>query len=654
MRLWKLEMEKLYKNQMILLMVFVFLVINTGLFYMDYSKTSFQEAEIGNENDIVVHNIENYAVYLEEIQEKGEGSQISIFQSGDEYVEKNNQKTARDFLHLEGTELTMTNYRTFSESTESEVTSIFIVVILCYGVVLLLMEESSIFPLIHTLKCGERRYMLGKILALFGLVIGVSILFWGSNHLLSLIVYGGIDYNVPIQSIPNYYTSNLNVSIGEMLLVLFGTRVLIYTLIVLVVYFIVLKLLQMQKIIMVIGSIIVLELFLKNLPGQGTIAVLLRNLNLVQLLSPHYIYGQYYNVSIGREPINLLVLCVIAVLLMIIIFFSLNVMTFSTNSNNKIKEKRVRNKKVRVGHSLIYHEGYKFLIDNKGMWIFIVFSGLIIARFQTTVIGIEQNERYYQEYIDRFGGEVTETTIAAIKDEVDSMNQYRAELELLPDRYENGEIGIRKMQSLSAGIVHQLEKEPALMRVQEQMKYLTSEVETPVLVDELGYLELANHGYVGKSIEIINVAIYVVFAILLYIRYFAYEYTSGVTCVATCYPRGGKVVWKYKVVYIVIAHTLIFIGIWLSMYWRIVSSYGIENGQALAENIESYKGVFMNRLTLNQALLVIYSIRYILTAACGGVLCVVACKIKEVTKAIFVAIIAFLIPICLYMVALWG
>ncbi len=631
-------------------MLLLFLLLNSTFFAISNSQNPLTEMRDAIQYELAVNNIENYSSYIEEIQNIDTKSQVSIFQTDDDFTEKNREKTADDFAGLEEIELTLENFNGFENATVSTITTLFVLLIVFYSISILLMEEVQLFPLVRTTEKGGVSYMAGKLCAIAIITIVANLLMWGNTLLLSIIKYGSIDFNASIQSFPSYYGTNLMVTAGEMFLLLFTSKIVITFFIATILYFIVMKTVQMQKILIIIGGIGLFQFFILQLEGSSTLFVLLRNLNLINLLSPQSYYEGYYNVNLLGAPVNILVLSVVFVVGGTVIFTVLNLKTF----HGEVKPQKKRSGKAKKSsdrnHSLLYHEIYKFFIVNKGVLIMAVLVVMIGIRYESTSIGLSKDEQYYQQYIQLYEGVITDGTLKKIEIEEELILQYKEELQQLSIKYENGEIGAREVQDISTAIIAKLEAEPGFLRVKEQVDFLVKNVKNPVLVEELGYLEVANKTYNGKFQDALSFSMYIVFAILFFIPYFTYEYSSGVVKIARCYLKGRMVSLRMKMGIVMVIHTILYIGIWMPIFYKQMDIFHLYEGSISASNITGY-GKVLASFTLEQAMVLTYVIRYMLGLAATTLMCYFACRLQNIVKACFAAIVVFLLPICIYL--LW-
>ncbi|MDU5262207.1 MAG: hypothetical protein E6176_07245, partial [Clostridium celatum] len=176
--------------------------------------------EVINELKIVC----GYNEFLQNTKEQGENiSDISIFKSssGNEYSNKNIEKTVKDYNELQGIDPEFQNGKWLQVATEFHFTDILIILILCVIIYISVFyeKEKNLHAVILVSKYGSVHTALCKLIAFQCSCIIITGIFYGGNLIYSLSNLSIPSLSVAIQSVAIFSTAILKINIGSYLLI---------------------------------------------------------------------------------------------------------------------------------------------------------------------------------------------------------------------------------------------------------------------------------------------------------------------------------------------------------------------------------------------------------------------------------------------------
>ena len=152
------------------------------LYTDNYMKETTLLKEVLNE----IRTVKKYNTFLDNIQEQSSIlSNVSIFQSssGNEYSDRNIIKTANDYKQMNEIMPSYENSKGILLATNSYITDIFIILILCIVIYILVFyeKEKNLFSVIRVNINGRLCTGICKLLSLQISCILITLLFYGSN-----------------------------------------------------------------------------------------------------------------------------------------------------------------------------------------------------------------------------------------------------------------------------------------------------------------------------------------------------------------------------------------------------------------------------------------------------------------------------------------
>ncbi|MBD5550790.1 MAG: hypothetical protein HDQ96_06370 [Lachnospiraceae bacterium] len=708
MRIFQKELYKVYAGRKFILVILLFIGVNAALLYTstnspmvrpeaykkvythietlpvseraDYIRNCYYDAceadsDMEASTDSAMENeyflfrelyaqleqIENYPNYLQDIQDRAKNaSGISIFNLKDPFSIRNAEKTAKAFQPLEGNALQFTNTNTFVEATDFLATDFFLIALLFYVVVILVVQEKEkgLFALVKPLSCGRSHLMCVKMGVLFFSVFFFTLLFWGGNLMITTFKYGAVNMGAFLQSIGGYTGSALNVTILQYWILFLFSKMLIYFLIGLLLFYFALA--SNSVVMLYVRSVLLFSLsFVLYWAIDGNSAFqLLKYMNIANFVQVTPVYQYYFNLNIFSRPVNIVWVFAFSCTLFCVIVFFLNLYTFkSQDSVLTLKSRTAFRKKLRkrCHTSLSYHESYKLYVVQKALWILILFVCLQGYLFMQKEPYIGATERYYKNYMQTLQGEVTDKTrgmIAREEERLASFTLMRMEAE---QNFAEGSISSQEYDAIQKLVDDNTKGQEAFTRVLEHFAYVEEQGretgEIPWMVYETGYEKLTGNSYIGYEDDMKNAAMILVVMIAAFAAFFSTEYSTGMIHMISCYKLGRENTVKAKLRVAFPLYTVLFLSGYVPDFIAVCNQYGLPCRNAELISIPALSG-FPIDMKLWQYLVLLYTYRYIVFLCILLFIFMFSTFLKDTGTAMLILSIVLVIPTFLHIIGL--
>lgn len=348
-------------------------------------------------------NIYEYDVYIQKVKENvltlknspmwnqySADKKLEINQMAEVYEKLENQKLSPIYYH---------GVDAYANSASSKLLSLILICTVC--ILCFKEDEDYMNKLLLTTKHGKSKLCLIKILVIsFVIFLSVTILQMG-DFLFHMILYGGCDLTVPIQSIPALYESPYILSIQMWLI----QSILVFSLVMVVLgilYAALYQIFQNKLIPTVLFCVFLfLEIIFFVLIKETSIFAILKNLNLIHFFSGArlYLYMPPVTLFNMQIPTNqfLYILCGIICLLSMLVY-----MKYYGNMHKKIFVLPQGKSNKKLSSRLWVREGYRLFIQQKAIVIIVVlcaYCGFTFYESYSNTEGLRANEaQIYEEY----------------------------------------------------------------------------------------------------------------------------------------------------------------------------------------------------------------------------------------------------------------
>lgn len=419
------------------------------LLYTDnYMKETSLLKEVLNE----IRTVKKYNTFLDNIQEQSSIlSNVSIFQSssGNEYSDRNIIKTANDYKQMNEIMPSYENSKGILLATNSYITDIFIILILCIVIYILVFyeKEKNLFSVIRVNINGRLCTGICKLLSLQISCILITLLFYGSNLVYYFSQLPIPDLSQLIQCLAPFSTSTLEVSIGMYLIIYILGKAVVVSIIASTLLLISIWSNYIFTPYLALGFMSAVSYGMWKLIYPTTKWEFFKYFNLVGLLDMNKVFGAYLNLNIFNVPINYSRVWIVFVIISLIVLNILIVISYLKMRKLSVKSIKLKGKEFNVHTSLFRHEVYKILIMKKGIVILLLFligTGYIYTNHRYY---ISSGELTYKQYMDKLEGPLTKDKEEYLKNEKKKYEQAITMCNEIDEKYNNMEI--TKLQAMN-------------------------------------------------------------------------------------------------------------------------------------------------------------------------------------------------------------
>ena len=356
-------------------------------------------------NDLISQQnyINRYDDFINNMQIRADNQlSFSIFAEPDSFAYNNIQQTPLDFQHLKGVELYAGN-NTFAENaTQFQITDYLMIVLVALTCILLFYteRENGLYPLVRSTKNGRTSTIVAKLFAVIAVTVVTTILFYLSNILITGIYFGFGDMSRYIQSIGIFMNCSLKISIFEYL------------------------------ILWILGKTLTLCAF-----------SFFKYVNIVYFLSNNNLFGEYLNVNIFSNPVNIIMVWTVVVTTLALVGFFGSVTAFTKTSQiskkssiiSVIAEFLQKHYRIRGSVKIYSGEAYKHYKISFAMVILIILVLFAVSNLNDdlSIRFNDASESAYCDYMEDIEGVIdsdTENYLAKEQQYFDDLETERNEI----------------------------------------------------------------------------------------------------------------------------------------------------------------------------------------------------------------------------------
>lgn len=617
--------------------------------YLIFTNSPEQEKNFIDEIYAEQQKVSGYGAYLHSIQEtKNTLSSISVFEesSGNRssYSSRNLQKSAADYAELSDRNIRFTPSKGISSAMQSAWTDLLLVLGMMLFVGNLITEEKAKKLLLITrgTKHGILHSMMAKLTALLihsflitALFYTVSLVFWGQSA-------GWFPPNASLQSIAAYMESSLPINISEYILLSILTKSLIlFGIGAMLTLFCIRSDLAALPFLAGTGIVGAGALLYYLIPA-GSTGSIFKYLNPVGLMKTENLYGKYLNFNLFGYPVSRLSLSLGLIFLICTTGIVGSLVLFCRMQNFEVKKPRLLfSVPLKPHNKILRHEGYKFLITNRAIFILLLFSILLTCRsFNHTYIP-SVNEQYYQSLMTELEGELTNEKELLILSEKVRYEEALQKIEQIDEMINSGELNADTADTLKAQANMTLAFYPAFQRAEDQYEHIKTEGGR--FIYDTGYLYL--FGILGEafSVDFLLLSIGILIAVSGSV---SMEYQSGSLFLIGATRAGKRRVLMCKAIICALAALMLALIPILCRICRISSVYPMQNLETIIQNIPRFRGFAVPMPIL--CFILIFAFSQILSAIfVAWITTAISLWRKNQAQTIFFALLFLAVPMLL-------
>ena len=537
-----------------------------------------------------------YSDYLTSIQSQAKiQSQTSLFGKPGSFSRRNLAKTAEDFENILGVQVEFGNSRGIERWLDFKLGDYFHLIVIVLVVMSFLEERRrGLWPVIRAARDGRGRLGLTRIGILFAGSVLATALYTALPFAASMSLHGGwSDLTRPLQSVENFGTCPLRISVLEWLVQFFAVKILSGVLIGLLLWCVLGSVANPQFSITVLGVTLAAEFALyEYLPVQSILNGL-KYFNIFAYVHTSTLYTEYLNVDLFGFPVGIRVIALWGLVIFGVLFVLWAMFTQIKRrpEGNRDVLSRISapiNRALDVIRSRLSAggwEGYKSLIFQYGVLLLVL---VYLIGGELTFLDADSNptDPWYDAYISDMEGPIDDSTDA-----------------YLARARENAQKSGDSAALLSA-----------LTRVERRVETLRTRAEEggyePWVAREFTYD--IGYGPQSRNKQRLNAAIAILLTTVLASSLWAFERQSGVAPMLRSTPNGRGRLFRRKA----IAAALLAAFVWACVYIREVRfflyQYPIPTTlQAPVGNFDSLAQFPLN-ITIWQYMCLVYAIRLVM------------------------------------------
>ncbi len=584
--------------------------------YLIYTENLQQEylflTQIKQEFDAV----NQYPEYLKQIQEKAKSlSQISIFKTaeGNSFSEKCIQAQARAYACLNNVQTDYLPEKGIVSALEFRLSDILLVAAVLLMASVLLREEKDNGMLAFTFSFprGRAQIAFAKTAAVMASLFVFVCCLYSTNLLYYHSIYGLGRLDRAIQSLPSLLACVWPVSAGEYLIAFIMAKWLgaaVFAAWIMLCTYLAKNIYTGWGIgFLFIGLNFFLYIFISGIGHWN----FFKYVNLFGFINTNEWLGTYIQLYCFGAPVPILFCGIFGAAVLLILFLSALIClyhkglilyhtridnTFSIALRGKRRMKRHENvwfrfftkrmipeeKKFR---RLYRHESYKLLKMNGAIWVFVAFGVYIMLQCLLSKGFMSLEEELYRAYMFKFGGRVTEETVALLQEE----NKKFQPLYDLEDAFSMGILTSQEYENALGSYSYlQMEKKAYDSVAGEKLDYVARN-EGAWLVYDTGYRQMFD---IDSSEDIYEMMLLFLVLLLGFGGMFSVEKMTGMENILAVAPLGGEFTSYVKLRLSFRWCCVLSILSLLPRYVRVGKIYGFPELLAPAKSLEFFSGVW--------------------------------------------------------------
>ncbi|HKM33859.1 MAG TPA: hypothetical protein VJY54_03850 [Lachnospiraceae bacterium] len=513
-----------------------------------------------------------YSEYVKNVAESAEVmKKVSLFSEQDDYSNRNIIKTADAYKAIPKIVPRVDPVRGITMATTFIGTDLIAIGFLFFIVFSMITREKELGQLLvtRTTHYGRKQHGICKIgVCLFSTVLITGIL-WGINLLVAQILYGIGDLNRPIQSVYQFRTCTLAITVGQYLILFFIIKTISLFLITLLSFGAASICRTAIKLYILLFGIMGIEVFLYYTIPQNSYLCLGKYINFIAFLNSNTILTEYLNLNVAGYPIWYLPVYISVAVLGSIILGIWGIRAYSRQSaipptaSGKPKLTGLFTGK---SNSLFLQECYKVFLGGRTFWILATYVLFQLVTYKPTREYFEDNDAViYKQYMLQLEGMYTEEK----QEMLDAKEQYFKKVDeeirtQLCNHPENSDV---------LGMKYSEEKKEytAFLDVLRHADYIKGN--GGGFVYDTGYRILTNDEIAGGKNKLL--AIMANLLLILCITYvYSIEYQTGMNVLLRSSAKGRGLLNRRKVLLGSLIIFIIYMATYVPFFYSILTVYG--------------------------------------------------------------------------------
>lgn len=535
-----------------------------------------------------IEYIINYGNFIGNMNKRAEQQlKFSVFAEEGSFSYNNIQKTTSDFENLNSIQLETGNNTAVENATTFVLTDllVFALVFLMCIYIFTFERDKGLYGLIRTSKNGRMPLIISKLTVLVFFTILISVVYYSSNIAVCGLYSGFGDMTRNIQSSELFMNCNLNLQIRQYLVLWCLSKIITMCVLALLIALIFVVLKNTAMIFVVTASAIFAEGIMYLVIGSNSPFNQLKYINFFYFLSGNNIFGNYLNINLFSQPVNITVIYAIAMI--VIVILSVNIICSSFVKSTQLSRKNVfvpmleklRGKfgKIQGSVSIFRGECYKHYKGSMAIFVIVllVFTAYYNLNDDISIVYTSTQESAYSTYMEELEGELTQEKEDFLQKQQDYFNGLNEELNT-----------VSMDTTLSAE-----EKEMKIMAVESILKTKGTAFEE--ILNQASYIKEIGEKYNFKPVFVNNIVckrlvenptrewqyFTLLMAVIIFIssNIFAFEHKKHMINLIRCTQKGKLKLVLSKVMTITLTTIISYTLIYLPYYINFIKTFGTES-----------------------------------------------------------------------------
>lgn len=297
---------------------------------------------------------------------------------------------------------------------------------------------------------------------------------------------------------------------------------------------------------------------------------------------------------------------------------------------------------------MFLHEFYKVLIGNKVLFLLAATSVILFLSAEKQHVSLTEEENYYQIYMKRLEGRVTDDKRNDIAEEEERIKRIEHKIEELYIEFEHGDISETTLKENVGFLEQRIKGKNAFERVKERLAYLDEPgKERYRFVYEDGWKQLFGLTDDGRKNDLLSALFCVLLITISISGCMAGDFESGMFHLQTVSVKGRKSLLLRKMLNIILILLVIMVTVYAREVILVHKKYGLSSFLTQAKSIPEMGAVIGSNGTILQHCLVVFDVRFIGYLLVLLIMYLLALSTKSTMKTMVLTIVLFALPIAI-------
>lgn len=553
--------------------------------YLTYTDSLYREYSLFSDILVELQRIENHRATLEStIQDAKLKTSTSIFAKPGTFAFRNQLAIMERFeglLDIQPVYDPAIGAVRFQNAKVTDLLALLLVFYICAELIVT-EQKSGLLPVLRATKKGHFPLISAKMIAVLITTMFVAALLWGTNFVYCINIYGLGNLSRPIQSLPGFDASVLEMSVGTYIGVYFIFKWLIYVTVGIFCLNVGLLFQNATNMYIIMGGILSVEYLFSQIINPISALSFLKYINISNMIFTNDWFSVYRNINIVGFPVDVFTVSAALVVLLLTSGICLLCWLFCSRKTRIIILKGLSLPRwpqwlPRPGTNtrLLGHELWKLLVECGTFLLLILFFAVNLQEPQT--VYYTRSELFYKSYMEYLSGPMNDEKEAFLDAEAAHFEDIRNQIAQLVKDQNDGKISENDLDMLRRPLDRSLEAEKVLnntvIPLIERVSIRQQQGDTLWMVYEPGYEYL--FGVSEQANKAAPAAIVIAGIILAFANYYSFETTAGMQQLLNVSIKGRRHTDWSKVAICLIFSTIMFLIAQIPDYWYIFKNYGL-------------------------------------------------------------------------------